>query len=267
MTGLSPGVKYYVKAYAYNEAGYGYGSEVNFTTDKAAPTVTTQDPTDILTTSVTGNGNITALGGENSTVRGFEYGLTKTDTWEVHDDGDFGAGAFTKGLTGLDANTQYWIRAYATNSIGTSDGEWVQFQTAAAGTIPTGTKISICSDYNGYTYMLGESLTDDGFIYESYFILSTDLAEKQGLHWKKRLLDLFSYFESKDSGTCEIYIKRDNEEDWQYAGEISMVGDGDIIVEHLPVDYLAKHYLIKFVFQNDFSFIGLITESLLIGTR
>jgi len=276
ITGLDPGVTYYVKAYAYNPAGYAYGSEVDFTTDKVAPTVTTQDPTDVLTTSVTGNGNITATGGENATVRGFKYGFTQTDTWDAHDNGDFGVGAFTKGLVGLDANTEYWIRAYATNSIGTSYGTWVQFQTAASGSTPTGTKISICSDYSGYTFILNESLTDDGNAYESYFVISTDLTDKQGLHFKKRLLDLHSYFENKDSGTCKIYVKRDNEADWQYCGEISMVGDEDIIVKHLPsenqdtsgdVDFLAKHYLIKFFFENDFSFIGLITESVPIGVR
>ncbi|GAI72097.1 unnamed protein product, partial [marine sediment metagenome] len=32
MTGLTPGQHYYVKAYAYNSAGYGYGSQVEFTT-------------------------------------------------------------------------------------------------------------------------------------------------------------------------------------------------------------------------------------------
>lgn len=32
MTGLSPGTKYYVRAYAHNSAGYSYGSEVTFTT-------------------------------------------------------------------------------------------------------------------------------------------------------------------------------------------------------------------------------------------
>ncbi len=31
MTGLTPGQHYYVKAYAYNSAGYGYGSQVEFT--------------------------------------------------------------------------------------------------------------------------------------------------------------------------------------------------------------------------------------------
>ncbi len=32
MTGLSAGTKYYVRAYAHNSAGYGYGNEVDFTT-------------------------------------------------------------------------------------------------------------------------------------------------------------------------------------------------------------------------------------------
>ena len=107
-------------------------------------------------------------------------------------------------------------------------------------------------------------------------MISTDLADKQGLHFKKRLEDLYSYFEKKDSGTCKIYVKRDNETTWQYAGEISMTGDDDIIVPHLPsenqdssgdVDFAAKHFLIKFVFQNDFEFIGLVTEFVLIGVR
>lgn len=34
MTGLTPGQHYYVKAYAYNSAGYGYGSQVEFTASK-----------------------------------------------------------------------------------------------------------------------------------------------------------------------------------------------------------------------------------------
>ncbi len=37
ITGLSPGTKYYVKAYAHNSAGYGYGDEESFTTKPNAP--------------------------------------------------------------------------------------------------------------------------------------------------------------------------------------------------------------------------------------
>jgi len=275
LTDLLPGQKYYVRAYAYNSAGYSYGAEVDFTTDIVAITIITDDPTDVLETSVTANGNITSVGGSNATVRGFKYGLTQIDTWDTHDDGDFEGGTYTKEITGLTANTIYWIRAYATNTLGTSYGEWVKFQTSTTGVVPTGTKVSICSDNSGYTYQLNASLTDDGNAYESHFTLSTDLADKQGLHFKKRLLDLFSYF-TKKSGTCKIYIKQDNEEEWQYCGEISMDGNEDIMEKHLPsenedssgdVDYLAKHYLIKFVFWNDFEFIGLISDFVPIGVR
>ncbi|MBA7695573.1 hypothetical protein ES703_104203 [subsurface metagenome] len=37
ITGLSPGTKYYAKAYAHNSAGYGYSSEESFTTKPNAP--------------------------------------------------------------------------------------------------------------------------------------------------------------------------------------------------------------------------------------
>jgi len=47
------------------------------------PTVITDDVSGIGTTTATANGNITATGGENCTVRGFQYGLSQTATWDV----------------------------------------------------------------------------------------------------------------------------------------------------------------------------------------
>lgn len=129
LTGLSPGTTYRVRAYAVNTAGTGYGTTVQFTTDKVAPTVTTQDATDITHNTATGNGNITTLGGENATERGFEYGYTQTATWSKKEEGSYGIGAFELTIDELQANTEYWYRAYAVNSIGTGYGEWVQFQT------------------------------------------------------------------------------------------------------------------------------------------
>ena len=267
LTELSPGTTYRVRAYAVNSAGTGYGTTVQFTTDKVAPTVTTQDPTNILPTTATGNGNITALGGENATTRGFKYGLTKTDTWNAHDDGSFGAGAYTKGLVDLTANTTYWIQAYATNSIGTSYGAWVEFQTAASGTIPTGTKINICSDYSGYTYKLQRSETDDGEAYTAYFVISIDLSNKQALAFYKRILDLHLYFKSEDSGTTEVYVKRDNEADWQEVGSVDLTGTAEIIVCDLHPRIYAKHFLFKVSAANAFRFLGCLFEFLPGGMR
>jgi len=90
------------------------------------------------------------------------------------------------------------------------------------------------------------------------------------------LLDIFSYFINKGSGTAKIYVKCDTEPDWQYAGEVSLAGEEEIIIRHLPsenedtegdVDFLAKTYLIKFTFSNDFEFIGAIFEAVPIGDR
>jgi hypothetical protein len=44
-----------------------------------------------------------------------------------------GIGTFTSSITGLTANTTYHIRAYATNSVGTSYGSDLTFTTTAAG--------------------------------------------------------------------------------------------------------------------------------------
>jgi len=262
LTGLSFATQYFVRMYVYNSDIYSYGGEVTFTTLNVAPTVTIQAPTDILATTATANGNITVLGGENSTVRGFKYGLTKTDTWSASDSGSFGLGAFIKGLTSLSPNTEYWIRAYATNSIGTGYSEWILFQTAASGIIPTGTNLFICGDYSGYTYQLMRAETDDGETYIGYFVLTTDLANKSGLSYYKRILDIDLYLKSESAGTIEIYVKRDSEASWVSLGSVSLIGAEEIIIKHLAVDIRAKHFLFKISATNAFRFLGVLFEYL-----
>ena len=98
------------------------------------PTVTTQTVTNVQKTTATGNGNITATGGANCTTRGFCYmtgtsGDPTTANSTAYDTGSFGVGAFSKGLTGLTAGTNYRVRAYAINSAGTAYGATVQTQT------------------------------------------------------------------------------------------------------------------------------------------
>lgn len=239
--------------------------EVEFS--DCTPVVTVQDPTDVLTTSIVANGNITYNGGSNCTVRGFKYGLTKTDTWDVHDDGDYSTGAYTKAIADLSPNTNYWIQAYTTNPVDTVYSEWTQFQTAAAGVIPTGTKVYICSDYSSYTFKLMRSETDDGDAYTAYFIFSTDLSNKKALAYYKRILDLHLYFNSEDSGTAEVYCKRDSEADWYSVGSVSLTGTTDIIVKHLATRLFAKHFLFKIQAANAFDFLGCLFEFLPGGMR
>jgi hypothetical protein len=133
LSGLTCGTTtYYVRAYATNCAGTSYGEWKSFTTAVCSiipPTVITNNVSDIGDTSATANGNITATGGENCTVRGFQYGLSPTPTWDVHSSDSFGTGSYSIILPGLTPCTTYYVRAYATNSIGTGYGAWKSFTT------------------------------------------------------------------------------------------------------------------------------------------
>lgn len=106
------------------------------------PAVTTQDCTNIESTTLTANGNILAIGSGSPTIRGFCYkvgttGDPTTADSTVYDTGTFSTGAFTKEITGLTGNTSYRVRAYATNSAGTSYGDTVTVTTyvAISGTV------------------------------------------------------------------------------------------------------------------------------------
>jgi len=97
-----------------------------------APTVTTQAVSSIATTTATGNGNITATGGENASAWGTclstSANPTTADTVDAGS-GAGGTGAFTTSIDSLTAGTLYHVRAYATNSAGTSYGADVDFTT------------------------------------------------------------------------------------------------------------------------------------------
>lgn len=94
------------------------------------PTVTTQDVTDITSTTATGNGNITDLGSSSPTAYGVCWNTTGTPTTDdskVDKGAASATGAFTASMTGLSPNITYYVRAFATNSYGTSYGSEVSF--------------------------------------------------------------------------------------------------------------------------------------------
>ncbi len=134
LTQLTPGTKYYVRAYATNEAGTGYGSQQSFNTGEVLlATVTTADITSPTQTSAVSGGNVTSDGGGNVTARGVCWSTSQNPT--VADskttDGS-GTGSYTSNITGLTAGTPYYVRAYSTNGAGTAYGSEKSFTTAEA---------------------------------------------------------------------------------------------------------------------------------------
>lgn len=123
ITGLSPGTTYYARAYATNSAGTGYGNQVTFTTPATPPVITTTSLSNITTTSFTTGGTITSDGGAAVTARGVCWSTTPNPTTaNSKTTNGTGTGTFTSSVSGLTPGITYYVRAYATNSAGTSYG-------------------------------------------------------------------------------------------------------------------------------------------------
>ncbi|MFZ0280712.1 MAG: FISUMP domain-containing protein [Bacteroidales bacterium] len=130
LTPLTPGTAYHVRAYATNSSGTTYGNDLPFTTEAVAPTVTTADPSGPTSTTAVSGGNVTANGGASVTARGVCWGTALNPTVAgPHTTDGTGDGAFVSNIAGLTSGTLYHVRAYATNSKGTSYGEDKTFST------------------------------------------------------------------------------------------------------------------------------------------
>ncbi len=95
------------------------------------PIVTTNEVSEITQTAVISGGVVTSDGGSTVTARGICWSsshITPTIADSKSTDGT-GAGSFTSGIIALFANTTYYLRAYATNSIGTGYGSTMSFTT------------------------------------------------------------------------------------------------------------------------------------------
>jgi uncharacterized protein (TIGR02145 family) len=151
ITGLTPGMTYYIRAYATNGIGTVYGNELTFTTTATLPTITTTAISAITSTTATSGGNITNDGGSAIKARGVCWSTIQNPT--IVDSKTLngtGSGNFTSSLTGLTTGATYYVRAYATNSVGTAYGNQQSFTTISVGgpckvSIKEGTAISICA--------------------------------------------------------------------------------------------------------------------------
>jgi uncharacterized protein (TIGR02145 family) len=98
------------------------------------PTITTTTVSDIAASNAKSGGTIVSNGGDNITVSGVVWSTSASPTIALitkTTDG-IGTGAFTSTIIGLIPETTYYVRAYATNSIGTSYGAEESFTTPVA---------------------------------------------------------------------------------------------------------------------------------------
>ena len=199
MTDLKNNTTYYVRAYAINEAGTSYGEEKTFVTldseepedgegdeneepeepenpeqpenpeepgddpeNPEQPEVTTAEITDITVNSAKCGGEVTFNGNVNVTARGICWSTSQNPTVEDNktEDGS-GIGSYTSSMINLEHNTTYYVRAYATNKVGTSYGKEVSFTTLEK-LLPMVTTAAGVTDITYTSAVSGGEVTFDG---------------------------------------------------------------------------------------------------------
>ncbi|HKL66961.1 MAG TPA: fibrobacter succinogenes major paralogous domain-containing protein, partial [Bacteroidales bacterium] len=114
--------------------------------------------------SAESGGNINDDGGSPVTNRGICWdtspGPTKETNTGFTNDGE-GTGMFSSSMTGLEANTLYYLRAYATNDVGTSYGDQLEFTTERNPDLPAVTTSTVL-DIDSYTAVSGGEISDQG---------------------------------------------------------------------------------------------------------
>jgi len=128
------------------------------------PVLTTTNISDKTQTTASIGGTVTDDGGSEVIIRGVCWDTSPNPTTSSNKTNNGkGTGSFTISLSGLTANTKYYVRAYATNSAGTSYGNEVTFtinDINKAATVPTLTTTVVTSIMET-SAVSGGTITDD----------------------------------------------------------------------------------------------------------
>ena len=144
-TGLTPITTYYVRSFATNNSGTAYGSQESFTTTSGLAIITTQSATSVTATSAKLNGTITV---RDFPITSYGYCWNTIGSPSVSDNKvDNGtcnnSGTYTDSISGLNAATTYYFKAFVINNGVTIYGAEQTFTTLGVKynvIVPSGTK-------------------------------------------------------------------------------------------------------------------------------
>jgi hypothetical protein len=127
------------------------------------PILITTAVSNITEISAQSGGNVTDDGKAEVTTRGLVWGENQNPTIETNNglsNNGVGLGLFQADLTGLDGNTLYYVRAFASNKAGTAYGNEQIFKTMLVEK-PTVLTVS-ATDLTTTSAIIGGNITSDG---------------------------------------------------------------------------------------------------------
>ncbi len=230
---LEVDTKYYVRAYAKNELGIAYSTnEVSFEPVQTLPVVVTDNPTNkyVGLGRVTFNGNITYVGDPAYTEHGFVYGPVHNPT--VDDDtkkvvSGKSEGVFSSNISGLEMNTIYYVRAYATNNFGTAYGAEKVVDMSQVMPVVSTKEVADISATSATFYASLDSvgdpqLSERGFIYGTMPVPTIDLSDAVRLVVSGSAVGDYTYYVSNLTVGTAYYVRA-------YAMAEDNVSYGDVV--------------------------------------
>jgi hypothetical protein len=161
IVGLTHNTLYYVRAYATNEKGTAYGAEKSFSTPAAAyPMVQSIEPVTFAGPPTAAVVSATAISKDVTPIdqRGFCWNTSGTPmVGENCAAAGSGTGVFSYSITGLKADTTYYVRPYVVNTRATAYGAQLAFRLPGAPVVTT----AAVTEVDKTTAVTGGKVTTD----------------------------------------------------------------------------------------------------------
>jgi uncharacterized protein (TIGR02145 family) len=124
------------------------------------PIISTTTATNITGGTAVSGGTVSDDGGASVTARGICWGTRANPTLDdsISVDGK-GVGNYTSNIGNLLPNTTYFVRAYATNAVGTVFGKAISFKTI---NLPSVSSVTTVSNITGISAVFGGNVLDEG---------------------------------------------------------------------------------------------------------
>jgi len=220
----------FVKAYAANSIGITYGETVSFRTSKMVlPTVViSQNYENFGDTAVLASGEVTAVGGELVTERGFVWGTNEDPSMNTNKMvlGE-GQGKFSYTIPSLELFVKYYITSYAINALGISYSEpLIILFIPPTFTDPRDGEVYTVKQYGGVIWMtqnfryLPQIGNDAGIWVQDY--MGTDIEEAKATSEYKTYGALYNLQQAIDLAPEGWHLATD--EDWKKLEIISSNG-------------------------------------------